>query len=402
MGEPSIRVLLIASNPEYAGLERHVSRLIEAMSQLRDVEPHLVVFHEGQLVEEVRALGVPIEVVTLRWVFDVTAISRLARTIRRWKIDCLHTYGYKANVIGTMAARWAGVKAIVCAERGKKEPFYGFDWLKMEVYEALNFAVSNILARRIITPSNELRKHFAPRYPLTKVVTVHNGIRPLAGPAPKTVAEIRASLGASDSTPLIGIVGRLKPVKGHSDFLKAASIVSEKLPDASFVVLGDGPLMKPLRDEAAASGLNGRVHFVGFKADVLDWTAALDLLVFASHSEGIPNALLEAMSLGVPVVSTAVGGVPEVIEDGMSGILVPPRDPEALAQVCLELLNDPGRRQMMALAGRERCHTCFSDLRMAQNTRDVYLEALASKGQLHASSHTSKLNEKVAERGSTT
>lgn len=386
MDKPLIRVLLLASNPEYAGLERHVSRLIEAMGQLHEVKPLLVVFHHGQLVEEVNALGVPVEVINLRWVFDVTAVSRLARTIRRWRIDCLHTYGYKANVIGALAARWTGVKALVCAERGKKEPFYGFDWFKMEAYEALNFAVSNISARRIITPSNELRNYLAPRYPLTKVVTIHNGIRPLASPAIKTVGEIRTSLGATDSTPLIGIVGRLKPVKGHSDFLKAASIISGKLPDTSFVVLGDGPLMRSLRDEAYGLGLNGRVHFVGFKADVLDWIAALDLLVFSSHSEGIPNALLEAMSLGVPIVSTAVGGVPEVIEDGVSGILVPPKDPEALAQACLELLSDPGCRQEMALAGQERCHTCFSDLRMAQNTRDIYLEALAPNSRLHASS----------------
>jgi glycosyltransferase involved in cell wall biosynthesis len=108
--------------------------------------------------------------------------------------------------------------------------------------------------------------------------------------------------------------------------------------------------------------------------------ATLDLLVFSSLSEGVPYSLLEAMSLGVPVVATAVGGLSEIIEDGVTGLLVQPKDPEALAQACLALLNNPWRRQQMATASRQRCASHFSDLRMAEAIRRIYYEATNQHG----------------------
>ena len=380
MTQPAIRVLQLASNPEYAGLERHVASLIATFQKLGDVEPSLVVFNDGRLVNEVRGLGVPVEVVPLRWVFDATAITRLSRILRSWNIDCLHSHGYKANVIGALAARRADIKAIVRTEHSRMEPFQGFDRLKMETYEALNTWVGRRLADRIITVSDDLRGHLAPRYPKKTLVTVHNGIRALQAGDPQILQAKRASLGVDQSAPLIGIVGRLMPVKRYTDFLQAAAIISTQRPDARFLVVGGGPLLGSLKQEAERLALTGIVHFLDFRPDVLEWMATLDLLVFSSLSEGVPYSLLEAMSLGVPVVATAVGGLPEIIEDGVTGLLVPPKDPEALALACLKLLDNPGRRQQMATASRKRCAAYFSDLRMAEAIRRIYYEVTNQHG----------------------
>ena len=380
MSTPAFRVTQVASNPEFAGLERHVASLIATLQRVGDVEPSLVVFHDGRLVEEVRGLGVPVEVVPLRWAFDTTAITRLARILRSWNIDCLHSHGYKANVIGALAARRADIKAIVRTEHSRMEPFQGFDRLKMETYEALNTWVGNRLTDRIITVSDELRRHLAPRYPKKTLVTVHNGIPTLEAGNPQILQAKRASLGVDQSAPLIGIVGRLMPVKSYSDFLKAAALIYDKRPDTQFLVAGDGPLSDSLKEEAMELGLASVIHFLGFRTDVRDWMATLDLLVFSSLSEGVPYSLLEAMSLGVPVVATAVGGLSEIIEDGVTGLLVQPKDPEALAHACLELLNDPGRRQQMATASRQRCAVHFSDLRMAEAIRRIYFEGTNQHG----------------------
>jgi glycosyltransferase involved in cell wall biosynthesis len=378
---PAFRVTHVASNPEYAGLERHVASLIATLQRVGGVEPSLVVFHDGRLVEEVRGLGVPVEVVPLRWVFDAKAITRLAQILRSWKIDCLHSHGYKANVIGALAALRADIKAIVRTEHSRMEPFQGFDRLKMETYEAINTWVGNRLTDRIITVSDDLRGHLAPRYPKKTLVTVHNGIRALEAGDPQILQAKRASLGVDQSAPLIGIVGRLMPVKSYSDFLKAAALIYDKRPDTQFLVAGDGPLSDSLKEEAMELGLASVIHFLGFRTDVRDWMATLDLLVFSSLSEGVPYSLLEAMSLGVPVVATAVGGLSEIIEDGVTGLLVQPKDPEALAHACLELLNDPGRRQQMATASRQRCAVHFSDLRMAEAIHQVYHEVTSQDGE---------------------
>ena len=380
MSMPALRVMQLASNPEYAGLERHVASLIATFQKLGDVEPSLVVFHDGRLVEEVRGLGVPVEVVPLRWVFDATAITRLSRILRSWNIDCLHSHGYKANVIGALAARRADIKAIIRTEHSRMEPFQGFDRLKMETYEAINTWVGNRLTDRIITVSEDFRGHLAPRYPKKTLVTVHNGIRALQASDPQILQAKRASLGVDQSAPLIGIVGRLMPVKRYTDFLQAAAYISRKRPDARFLVVGGGPLLGSLKQEAERLALTGIVHFLDFRPDVLEWMATLDLLVFSSLSEGVPYSLLEAMSLGVPVVATAVGGLPEIIEDGVTGLLVPPKDPEALALACLELLDNPGRRQQMATASRKRCAAYFSDLRMAEAIRRIYYEVTNQHG----------------------
>ena len=151
---------------------------------------------------------------------------------------------------------------------------------------------------------------------------------------------------------LIGTVGRLLPVKAHDDFLRAARLILERQPDARFIIVGDGPLQCDLRRLAEQLGIEAQVAFLGSRTDVYDFIAAMDVFVLPSLSEGMPMALLEAMTLGTPVVATSVGGVPEIVAHRASGLLVPARDPQALANACLALAEN--RLWALTMAARAR------------------------------------------------
>ena len=175
---------------------------------------------------------------------------------------------------------------------------------------------------------------------------------------------------------LVGTVARLNPVK-RLDILLQAMMA---LRDVHTVIVGDGPERAQLRTVSERSGLADRAHFAGQQRDVRTWLAALDVFVLSSDWEGMSNALLEAMAAGLPVVTTAVGGTPEVVVDGETGLLVPPRDPAALAEAIATFLHNSDRRCIMGRAGTERVRQCFSLERMVQQTQTLYEHLLEAKG----------------------
>jgi glycosyltransferase involved in cell wall biosynthesis len=175
-------------------------------------------------------------------------------------------------------------------------------------------------------------------------------------------------------------VGNLYPVKGHAHLLRAMPAVVAGRPDAHLVVLGRGALHDPLLAEAATLGLSDRVHLLGHREDVARWVAAIDVFVLPSLSEGLPLSLLEAMAAGRPVVVTAVGGVPEVVQDAVTGFVVPPASPGALASRILALLRDTALSAVMGAAGQTRVRERFSVERMAGDYRAMYRTVL-DRGQ---------------------
>ena len=175
----------------------------------------------------------------------------------------------------------------------------------------------------------------------------------------RTRDHVRRELGIGPGTLLIGTVGRLSPVKGHGQFLRAAKLILER-EDARFLIVGDGPLRGELAISARQLGIDHACAFVGSRSDVYDLVAAMDIFVLPSLDEGIPMALLEAMALRVPVVATAVGGVPEVVAHRETGLLVESRDEPGLAAACLELARDPNGARKLAARARRTVEEAFS------------------------------------------
>lgn len=369
------RVLLVTNNPWWAGTEAQVAALASAFRGVPEFALHAAVFRPGVLVRVLGELGVPVRVVPVRWRLDVTAIRRLAGLLRAWRIDVLHSHGYKANVIGALAARMAGVRGVVRTEHGLPEPLAGFDRVKMALSLALDRWVGRFLTDAMIAVSGDVAGALQHRFPNVPVARVWNAIGPR--PALRMArAAARRELELPVGAPVIGIVGRLTPIKDHATFLRAARAVAADGAGAHFLIAGTGPLEGTLRAEATRLGLGDRVHFRYLLDGAQPLLDALDVLVFSSRHEGMPYALLEALRAGVPVVATAVGGLAEALTHGRDALLVPPGDAAALAAGIHRVLREPGLSRRLAEEGRRTVESRFALDRMREETAAVYRETL--------------------------
>ena len=207
--------------------------------------------------------------------------------------------------------------------------------------------------------------------PVVRAVTIHEGIdigHVEAAPA----ADLHAELWLPHHAPVVGNVAALVPHKGQRHLIEAAAIVVKRVPDARFVIAGEGELRESLERQIKDRHLEKHVFLIGFRPDVLSVHKAFDIFVMSSVTEGLGTSLLDAMACGKPIVATTAGGMPEVVKDGKTGILVPPRDHEAMAQAIIRLLTDEEAQHSMGAAGQARARVYFSAERMVQDTYDVY------------------------------
>jgi len=209
----------------------------------------------------------------------------------------------------------------------------------------------------------------------TSVVRLGLELEHLAGHPRGT---LRRELGIPAEAPIVGIVGRLVPIKAHDLYLQAAARVVESDSDAHFIVVGDGELWDELHREASARGLDGRVHFTGWRKDLGEVYSDLDVVVCCSRNEGTPVSLIEACAAGRPVIGTRVGGVPDIITPGVNGLLVPSGDVAALAAAIKDLIADPARRTAMGEAGRRLVLERHNADRMVKELEDLYRSLLAA------------------------
>jgi glycosyltransferase involved in cell wall biosynthesis len=318
----------------------------------------------------------------LSWRDDLVAFFKLVKLMRRLKPEIVHTHTAKAGAVGRVAALFAGVPIRIHTFHGHVFRGY-FGALKTRVF----LWIERFLARSSagVVAISERQKH-----ELTRVFRVTDERRCTVIPlgfdlasfeaAERRRGELRRELGRSASEPLVGIVGRLVPIKNHSLFLQAMRKVVQKRPDTALVIVGDGELRRALEDETRALGLADRTHFLGWRRDLDVVYADLDLVALTSINEGTPVALIEGMAAARAVVATDVGGVGDVVENRETGLVVPPDDAELFAAAVLELLEDPSLRERYGRAGRERAVGRYGAGRLVGDVRALYLELLAKHG----------------------
>jgi glycosyltransferase involved in cell wall biosynthesis len=239
------------------------------------------------------------------------------------------------------------------------------------------------MASRVLVNSEAIRDHLLAgrRVAPEKIVVIRNCLSDAAERAaldsdgrPKQRAALLRELNLDDGVKLIGLVARLQPVKGHRYFIEAASRIAAAEPKAHFLLVGDGALRREIEEQAARLGVGARAHLLGSRGDAAAIAAGFDVAVLASLSEGFPNAVMEAMAAGAPVVATAVGGTTELVIDGATGFLAPPADADALARRILDALQNPERSAQMAANGRQRVLDKFSMRRMVESVERLYEE----------------------------
>jgi glycosyltransferase involved in cell wall biosynthesis len=299
-------------------------------------------------------------------------VPSVARWLRRSRIRLLHAHLPLAGVVGRLAGRLVGVP-VVYSEHNLLERYH--PWTRRAGLATWG------MQRAVVAVSDEvagsIARHAGGRVP---VRVIRNGIEvPAAAEVREGGTAVRASLGIPPDVPVVGTVAVMRVQKRLDLWLEAARRIAEERPETQFLLVGDGPLRADTEAAATRLGLT-RVHFPGLQEEVAPWLAALDLFLISSEFEGLPLAVLEAMAAGVPVVATAVGGIPEVVDPGRSGVLVPFGDPAALAAAVAGLLGDPERRRTLAAAGRRRVEEAFGVERMARELEALYREVLERPG----------------------
>jgi sugar transferase (PEP-CTERM/EpsH1 system associated) len=322
---------------------------------------------DGTVARRIRALGIRVFDARMQCKADWLALLRLTRWIRHVRPTILHTHLFHANLPGRILGRLAGVPIIVCSERTMAT--------EREWRYCLN-RITDPLTDRVVCVSQHVADFFVQHVgiPRHKVIVIPNGVA-LQDFELAPDEQARAALGLAPHQMLIGTVARLDPVKRLDILLQAV----KSLGDVYVVVVGDGPERVRLETISKLAGLESRVHFVGQQDDVRTWLATMDVFVLSSDWEGMPNAVLEAMAVGLPVVATAVGGTPEVVVDGVTGLLVPPRAPTSLAEAIARLLQDPALCRRMGQAGRERVAAQFDLVTTVHRTEALYQQLLQEK-----------------------
>ena len=362
-----MRVLHIIATLDRSGAEKQLARSALGLRRAGHEVGVCCLTRGGVFEDELRAAAVPVTVLGKRGRFDLTVIGRLCRVIRGFRPEIVHTWMFSSNLVGRIAAIICRVPVIIGSERAA------------DVWKGrLHRLADRFLARRTaaVMANAEGLRDFCVDFlglPSEKIEVIYNGL---------DLAEFdaRAAAGVSAPTPqqrgaVIGVVGRLDEQKGHPWLLRAMALLDRD--ETDLWVVGHGPAEGRLRAEAADLGL-ANVHFLGQRDDVPALLRQMDILALPSLWEGMPNAVMEAMAASLPVVATAVHGTPELVDDGVTGILAPARNVSALCAALRRLLDDGDLRRRMGEAGRRRIAERFSEEKMTASTIELYERLLRS------------------------
>lgn len=371
------RVALVVSHLLGGGKEECVVNLADALHAAGWRPLVICLETTGPLARRVEQAGVPVVALNKRPGNDLRLPWRLAQVFRRQRVGLVHSHNWGALVESVTAAALARVSGVVHTQHGLD---YGSGCRSFARSDGLRMWVKSAAATRltrIVAVSAEVRDMVVATWhvPEDKVRLIHNGIR-LDGTTIDAAhrSRLRRQFGIADDERVIGSVGFFRPVKDFPTLLRALALVVPREPRVRLMLVGDGPLRAELESAAARLGLRDLVHFPGWRDDARALLSAFDLFALPSLSEGLSLSILEAMAAGLPVVTTRVGGNPELVLHRETGLLVAPQCARELAEAVLTLIRDPAQRSAMGTRGRERVRRHFTLERMLSAHEDLYAE----------------------------
>jgi glycosyltransferase involved in cell wall biosynthesis len=363
-GGPDKTILLSA--------ERHYrSRVEVVVAYIRDVRDH-----EFSIGDKARAKGLTFYEIEERGKFDPRVLKALKEIVLRHSINLIHGHDHKSDLFAYLLRRWLWRRQLTLLATAHAWVMLG---LKGEIYRRLDLS----LMRRfdhLIAVSHATRDEMVDAgVPSSLISVIHNGIDTEAW-APKRVAStLREELNLQQAFPVIGYVGRLMPEKDLETWLRAAALIWQEYPEARFVLVGEGKdnsYLARLKELAAELRIAERTYFPGYRSNLPPVYASFDLFLLSSRREGLPNSILEAMAMGLPVVTTDVAGAKELVLDGQTGYVLPQGDVYGVANALITLAKSEPLRQQMSRAGRQRVEREFSFATRLRRIENLYEEIL--------------------------
>lgn len=369
-----IHVAQIIDTLRIGGAEKLQITFAAAAKERRDIKLTVIVLEDRQtpFFEELKAMGVDLHVFAGAKLIDPRRIWRLVQFARKQRFDVIHAHLGTANMLASLVGRLTGIPVVATMHNTRKDRY---DHPFLETM-ALRYGAS-----RVIAVGQAVAESYRPRLGSKKIDVIPNAVQPITESSQDEKDAARMELVGSLDRPLLLAVGRLLPQKSYDNMLLAADILRRTYPDFNLVIAGDGKLRDDLSAQIKMLGLESQVKMLGARGDIPRLLSAADIFVNSSQWEGLPVAVLEAMSAGLPVVATAVGDVPLVVVEG-TGLVVPPHQPEALATALLELLQNVEKREACGLAARRRVKETYGAAAWVDRLVSLYKEEIRTPAQL--------------------
>jgi len=374
------RILYVIDGIEFGGGERVFAQLLNGLPEDR-FEPYLASAPNDAFLKNIKSKNLVFYPVDFSNRFNPLPLMRLYRIVKSQRIDIVHSQGARADFFARIAAKLAKVPIMISTVAMPVEG-YNVGYLKRFLYQTFDrFSerfVDYFLVVSSVLKENMIEVHGIPP---DKIIKIYNGIetdyyKPVGNEEMRY--KIRREFAVNDSDILIASLGRLVWQKGFEYFIHAIPEILREIPDARFILVGDGPLRPELERLAVELGEGDKIIFAGYRSDVRDVLAALDIVVIPSVLEGFPMITLEAMAMAKPIVAAKIDGITEQITDGINGILIPPKDSSAIAQAIIRLINDRESGKKLGLAARKKVEQEFSVEKMVSETEKVYLSLLTN------------------------
>lgn len=362
-----IQVLQVMGNAIVGGMETCVLRLVERLPQDRFGITVLCPF-ESPIADQLRALGADVVITPMPENPPWCSIQLACALIKSKGIDVIQAHMSNAHLLAGLAGNLTGVP-VIGTVHGRL-----LDHADVEIHRLAGTHIS-VVAQQSYFHALGMGVNQARLHCITNGVDVD-----VFKPARRRDGAIRQRFGISAQTPLVGFVGRLAHEKGCTDFLRAAMLVHQQMPHVHFVLAGEGPLLGQLQDLTAQYKLTEVVHFAGLQTNMPSVYAELDIFASTSHSEAMPLAVMEAMASGLPVVATKVGGVPDLVQHGTTGLLADGGDFELIGKHLLHMLRHPDLMDSMGACGRARAKTCFPLSRSVDSTVQLLAHLALTRG----------------------
>ena len=375
----AISVCHVAVGDLWAGAEVQLKVLLSKLVCRAEMNLSVILFNEGRLEKEIGSLGIPVKVFPENRWGSGKIFLELVREFKKLNVRTIHTHKYKDTILAAPAAKLCGIPHVVRTVHGLREPFEGLRAFKMSCYESIERTVHRSCVDVIIGVSSQIEAKYKAEGEVSRVACIRNGIDLEGKPVQIDRWRMRKDLNVDSETCLIGTLGRLTPVKGIPYLLQAAKILVRGGANVKVLIVGEGSIRQDLLMQTQDLGISDNVVFLGHREDTDILLQAMDIFVLPSLSEGIPMALLEAMAACRPIVASRVGGIPEIIEEGVDGYLVEPMDVDNLAERCRRLIESPDVARYMGEQGRKRVERDFSATVMADRVISVYKELLLSR-----------------------